>query len=183
MEGAPLSGFLPVSHGFPVLSPACSPQRRLLASEGLAELQAGRAARCLQKRWDVLAFGRRVCSRARVPFPATCPAPAGPWHWLPTAVCTPVCGPFPVARVPPAGALEAVTDSGSGAYGALVTSGSLGGAAGPDLWEVSTVLACRVCSSWASSRGSAVLPLAWGGSCPWPRLTPAPATPGTRCSC
>ena len=136
MEGAPLSGFLPVSYGFSVLSPAHSPRRQLLTAKGLAELQAGWVARCLQKRWDILTSGGGTCAlRGTCSFPRHVPCPGWTPVLPPPPLCAPVYGPSPVARGPPAGALKVVTGSGSGAYGMLLTSGSSGGVAGPGLWK------------------------------------------------
>lgn len=134
MEGAPLSGFLPVGYGSSVLSPAHSPRRRLLTAKGLEELQAGWVARCLQKRWDALASGAGTCAlRGTCSFPRHVPCPG--WTLVLPPRCVRRLRALSSIAVPPAGALKAVTDSGSGAYGALVTSGSSGGVAGPDLWK------------------------------------------------
>lgn len=184
------SGQRPLS----VLIPSCE-SRPLSAQPGLAPLVSAprfsrgrRAASSLggtvrAEALDLLASGWRLCSRARFPLPAVCPAPSGPWHWLPTPVCPPGCGPLLVERAPPAGALQAVTGRPRGSR-RLVTSGSSGRVVGPALWEVTGVLVCCVRSSWHKLPGLISAPAGIGkGCCPWPRLTPALAALGTRCSC
>ena len=173
MEGAPLSGFLPVGYGSSVLSPAHFPQRRLLTAKGLEELQAGWVARWLQKRWDALASGAGTCAlRGTCSFPRHVPCPG--WTLvLPPPLCAPLAGPFQYR-----GASCWSSQGGDrfrqwglrrvGDFWLLWWGG------GSRSLEVSTVLVCCVCSSWHKLPGLSSAPAGMGTA---PACSPASPLP------